>query len=89
MCLRQAYERREIAEVKQIKETLNSTNLITKGKLFTALKKLINTNRVELEVVKWVECAINRTKEHTIERTTNGAEGEESNTKSKQATKYN
>jgi hypothetical protein len=46
MCLRQAYERREIAEVKWIKGELNPANSITKSKPSNALKRLINTNTI-------------------------------------------
>ena len=48
MCLRQSYERREITEVKWIDGDSNPTNLITKSKASTALKKLIDTNYLEL-----------------------------------------
>jgi hypothetical protein len=46
MCLRQAYERREIAEVKWIKGESNPADSITKLKLINALKRLINTNTI-------------------------------------------
>jgi hypothetical protein len=55
MCLRQAYERREIAEVKWIQGDTNPADSMTKGKPSTALKQLVDTNRVELKVVEWVE----------------------------------
>jgi hypothetical protein len=46
MCLRQAYERREIAEVKWIKGESNPANAMTKSKSKSsnALKRLIDTN---------------------------------------------
>ena len=31
------------------------TNLMTKGKAFTALKKLIDTNYLKLQAMEWVE----------------------------------
>jgi len=46
MCLRQAYERREIAEVKWIKGESNPADSITKSKPTNALKRLINTNTI-------------------------------------------
>ena len=55
MCLRQAYERREIAEVKWIKGDTNPADLMTKAKPSTALKQLVDTNTVHLDVVEWVE----------------------------------
>jgi hypothetical protein len=46
MCLRQAYKRKEIAEVKWIKGKSNPANAITKSnsKSSNALKRLIDTN---------------------------------------------
>jgi hypothetical protein len=55
MCLRQAYERREITEVRWIKGTSNPADSMTKAKPSTALKRLIDTNTIELEVEEWVE----------------------------------
>jgi hypothetical protein len=55
MCLRQAYERRQITEVKWIDGEANPADAMTKGKPCTALSQLIDTNRVELRAVGWVE----------------------------------
>jgi hypothetical protein len=55
MCLRQAYERRQITEVKWIDGEANPTDAITKGKPYAALSQLIDMNRVELRAVGWVE----------------------------------
>jgi hypothetical protein len=55
MCLRQAYERREIAEVKWIKGESNPADAMTKSKASNALKTLIDTNILQLEVEEWVE----------------------------------
>ena len=55
MCLRQAYERREIAEVKWIKDDINPADTITKSKPSNALKNLIETNTIRLDVEEWVE----------------------------------
>jgi hypothetical protein len=44
MCLRQAYERREIAKVKWIKGKSNLADAMTKSKSSNALKRLIDTN---------------------------------------------
>jgi hypothetical protein len=57
LCLRQSYERREIAEVKWISGTSNPADALTKSKASTALKQLIDTNTVQLETVEWVERA--------------------------------
>jgi hypothetical protein len=46
MCLRQAYKRREIAEVKWIKGESNPADSITKLKPTNALKRLIDTNTI-------------------------------------------
>jgi hypothetical protein len=55
MCLRQAYERREIAEVKWIAGNTNPADSMTKAKASNALKQLIDTNKVQLTVQEWVE----------------------------------
>ena len=55
MCLRQAYERREIMEVKWIRSEDNPVDAITKAKLCQALRTLINTNKLNLRVTEWVK----------------------------------
>jgi hypothetical protein len=55
MCLRQAYERRLITDVKWINREANPADAITKGKACLALQQLINTNQVDLQAVGWVE----------------------------------
>jgi hypothetical protein len=60
MCLRQSYERREIAEIKWINENINSADAMIKSKFCNALIKLIDTNIIELKITEWVE----RTTEH-------------------------
>jgi hypothetical protein len=55
MCLRQAYERREIAEVKWIAGTTNPADSMTKSKPSNALKLLIDANKVKMDVQEWVE----------------------------------
>ena len=52
MSLRQAYERREIAEVKWVKGSTNP--LTTKLKASNSLKTLLDTNTVQLDVQEWV-----------------------------------
>ena len=55
MCLRQAYERRVITEVKWIDGEANPADAMTKGKPCSALTQLIDTNRIDLQAVGWVE----------------------------------
>jgi hypothetical protein len=55
MCLRQAYERREIAEVKWIKGNSNPADSMTKAKPSNALTQLLDTNILQLDVEEWVE----------------------------------
>ena len=55
MCLWQSYERREIAEIKWIDGNTNLADAMTKTKPYQALKDLINTNMVNLQVTEWVE----------------------------------
>ena len=57
--LYQLYERREIAKVKQINRDSNFMDIITKSKLLSALKRLININRINLKTVKQVERTTN------------------------------
>ena len=55
MCLQQAYKQRQITKVKWIDRDINPADAITKGKPYTVLLQLINTNQVELQAVGWVE----------------------------------
>jgi len=55
MCLQQLYKRREIAKIKWINGGSNPIDAITKLKPYQALKDLINTNIIKLQVTKWVE----------------------------------
>ncbi|KAI0995523.1 hypothetical protein K3495_g12655 [Podosphaera aphanis] len=54
MCLRQSYERREIAEVKWIYGESNPADS-TKHKPSTALQRLISENELKLGTMEWVE----------------------------------
>jgi hypothetical protein len=55
MALRESYERREIAEIKWIEGDTNPADAMTKGKPCKALADLIDTNRLQMDVVGWVE----------------------------------
>ena len=55
MCLRQAYKRREITEVKQINGNDNLADAMTKARPCQALKILINMNKLDLKVNEWME----------------------------------
>jgi len=55
ICLYQAYEQREIIEVKWISGGNNLADAITKVKLCQALKTLININKLNLKVTEWVK----------------------------------
>jgi hypothetical protein len=55
ICLYQLYKRKEIAKIKWIKGNTNPANFITKLKVYNALKQLINTNKVNISVIEWVE----------------------------------
>ena len=52
MCLYQSYERREIAKIKWINGDGNPINTMTGNELSSALKWLIDTNQIELKIVK-------------------------------------
>ena len=53
--LYQLYKRREIAKIKWIKGNTNLADSITKLKVYNVLKQLINTNKVNISIIKWVE----------------------------------
>ena len=55
MCLRQSYKYKEIAEIKWIEENTNPADFMTKLKVYNVLKQLINTNKVNINIIKWVE----------------------------------
>ena len=53
--LHQLYKYKEIAEIKWIKKNANLADFITKLKVYNALKQLINTNKVNINIMEWVE----------------------------------
>ena len=55
MCLQQAYKRRKITEIKQISRGTNPADAITKSKPYLVLKLLVDTNKLDLQVIEWVE----------------------------------
>ena len=55
MSFRQSYERREITEVRWIDENKNPADAMTKAKTTSVLKMLIDSNRIDLRAVEWVE----------------------------------
>ena len=57
MCLCQAYEQRHINEIKWINGEANPADAITKSKPYKALKRLINTNFIDLQAIGYVERA--------------------------------
>jgi hypothetical protein len=55
MCLRQSYERKEIAEIRWIDENINSIDAMTKINSCQTLTKLIDTNIIDLRTTEWVK----------------------------------
>ncbi len=55
MCLRQSYERREIAEIKWINGNSNPADAMTKSKPCPVLKLLVDINKLDLQVAEQVE----------------------------------
>ncbi len=55
--LRQSYVKREITEIKWIHESNNSVDSMTKSKSFSALKTIIDINRINLNTIEWVKQA--------------------------------
>lgn len=57
MSLRQSYEKREVTEIRWIHGRNNPADSMTKVKASIALKTVIDTNRVNLNTMKWMERA--------------------------------
>jgi hypothetical protein len=57
MCLRQSYERRQIAEIIWIDGNSNPADALTKSRPCQALKNLIDTNTIRIKPTGWVERA--------------------------------
>lgn len=55
LSVRQSYERREITEILWIAGEKNPADAMTKSKPCDALQRLIDTNKLDLEVQEWVE----------------------------------
>ncbi|KAI0998959.1 hypothetical protein K3495_g9241 [Podosphaera aphanis] len=55
MAIRQAYERREIAEVIWITGESNPADAMTKHKSNDALSQIIDNNKINLKAAAWVE----------------------------------
>ena len=55
MSFRQSYERRKITEVRWIDEDKNPADAMTKAKTTLALKMLVDSNKIDLGAVEWVE----------------------------------
>ena len=53
--LYQLYKHKEIAKIKQIKGNTNLANFIIKLKAYNALKQLIDTNKVNISIIKQVK----------------------------------
>ena len=59
MSFRQSYKRREVTKIKWIYSHNNPADSMTKSKASTALKTVIDTNRINLDTIEWVERANN------------------------------
>ena len=55
MCLQQVYKRREITKIKWISRGTNPADAMTKSKPCLALKLLVDTNKLDLQVIEQVE----------------------------------
>ena len=53
--LRQSYERRELAKIRQIKGDSNPANAMTKLKPNKCLKRLVLDNQLEIRIKGWVD----------------------------------
>jgi hypothetical protein len=71
MTLKQSYERREITEIKWIHESNNLVDSMTKIKSFSALKTIIDINRINLDTIEWVKRATAKELINQIKKTIN------------------
>jgi hypothetical protein len=55
MCIREAYKRQDITEVKWVDGNTNLADSMTKAKATMSLKHLIDTNKLDITVQEWVE----------------------------------
>ena len=55
ICLCQAYKRYKIIKIKWISGKNNLMDAMTKAKLCQAFKTLIDINKLNLKVIKWVK----------------------------------
>ena len=55
MYLKKSYERKKITKIKWIDEKSNSVDVMIKFNSCSALKDFINTNRINLQIIGWVE----------------------------------
>jgi hypothetical protein len=55
MAIRQAYKRQKVRNIRWINNRNNPADAITKGTLNYALKKLINTNQLVLQLQVWIK----------------------------------
>jgi hypothetical protein len=60
MIFRQFYERREITEMIWIHGINNSVDSMIKTKSSSALKTMIDTNQINLNIIEWVKRATTR-----------------------------
>ena len=68
MSLRQSYERREVTKIMWIHGHNNLANSMTKTKPSSALKTVIDTNRIKLDMTKKVERAAGTKKKKELKR---------------------
>ncbi|CCD55570.1 hypothetical protein BofuT4_P155610.1 [Botrytis cinerea T4] len=55
MAIREAYEKREIVEIKWIDGESNPADAMTKSKPCQALKDLVDNNTITIKVTEWVD----------------------------------
>ena len=68
LSLRQSYERREVTEIKWIHGHNNPADSMTKTKPSSALKTVIDINRINLDTTKWVERAAGTKEKKEVKR---------------------
>lgn len=68
MTLCQSYKQQEVTKIKWVHRDNNLANSMTKSKPSIALRDLINTNKIILDMLEWVEHTEKEVKARLIEK---------------------
>ena len=68
MVIRQSYKRHEITEIIWITGESNPADSMTKHSCNTALERIINTNKLDIQAAAWVERSMERSTEKEVNK---------------------